>query len=110
METCRYFISCSANICPRDPDVHLRSWLTDEDICRVRKFQHLPVIQSQRKLKKMHSKDLQTKYFKYDGLLKLAPKKRVLSAEHKASLLAAAKKHQFRKKADPSEHDSDSAT
>jgi len=52
---CRFFHTCSASLCPLDPDV-LRIWLPEEDdtyeICRNPEFSGLQFIKTQRKIVK----------------------------------------------------------
>jgi len=52
MLSCKHFEACSSNLCPRDADIHLRTWFLDEDICPLQEYRHLPFIRRQRQLKK----------------------------------------------------------
>jgi hypothetical protein len=98
MESCKHSQSCSSNICPKDKDVNLRTWFVDEDICSLREYRDLPFVRRQRQLKKRRPPSLMDKLLSYDYLMKTAPKKRTLSPEHKAKLLAASKPFHFGEK------------
>ena len=53
---CKFFHTCSASLCPLDPDVSKRIWLPEEDdteeICRNPEFAGLQFIKTQRKIVK----------------------------------------------------------
>ena len=53
---CRFFHTCSASLCPLDPDVSKRIWLLEEndteEICRNPEFAGLQFIKTQRKIVK----------------------------------------------------------
>jgi hypothetical protein len=100
MESCKLSDTCSSNICPRDAEIHLRTWRIDEDICPLHMYRDLPYIRRQRQLNKFRPKALlnRDEPITFDYLVKTAPKKRNLSPEHRAKLLAASKRHQFGKK------------
>ena len=53
---CKYFHTCSASLCPLDPDVSKRIWLPEEDdteeICRNPEFADLQFIKTQKKIVK----------------------------------------------------------
>lgn len=36
MENCKYFNTCGAPLCPKDPTAKNCAWYPDEDICRLR--------------------------------------------------------------------------
>ena len=49
---CKYFDSCSAPICPLDPDSMKHAiWYPDEEICRNEEFKDLLWIENMRKIK-----------------------------------------------------------
>jgi len=51
---CKYFHTCSASLCPLDPDVSTKIWLPEEndteEICRNPEFAGLQFIKTQRKI------------------------------------------------------------
>jgi len=53
---CKFFHTCSASLCPLDPDVSKRIWLPSEndtyEICRKHEFAGLQFIKTQRKIVK----------------------------------------------------------
>jgi len=53
---CKYFHTCSASLCPLDPDVSTKIWLPEEndteEICRSPEFAGLQFIKTQRKIVK----------------------------------------------------------
>jgi len=53
---CKYFHTCSASLCPLDPDISKRIWLPKEsdtaEICRNTEFVGLQFIKTQRKIVK----------------------------------------------------------
>jgi len=53
---CKYFHTCSASMCPLDPDVSTRIWLPEEsdteEICRNTEFSGLQFVKTQRKIVK----------------------------------------------------------
>jgi len=53
---CKYFHTCSASLCPLDPDVSTKIWLPEEndteEICRNPEFAGLQFIKTQRKIVK----------------------------------------------------------
>ena len=52
-EDCRYFRSCSAPLCPLDPEIHKRSWIAGEPICRRRDIEAPPWLEMQRRYQKI---------------------------------------------------------
>ena len=66
-KTCKYFESCSAQLCPMEPEEtnNNYSWFPDEEICRKRK--DLPVwVKQQRKIAKKVSSENLDYYFTLD--------------------------------------------
>jgi hypothetical protein len=108
METCRKFKKCNANLCPRDPDIHLRTWFVGEKVCLFSQYQDLPLVQRQRQLNRRKPASMMEKRLTYDYLVKTAPRKRILSESHKAQLLEAARRHRFGQKATPGNHEIES--
>jgi len=55
-QDCKYFHTCSASLCPLDPDVLTKIWLPEEsdteEICRNTEFVDLQFIKTQRKIAK----------------------------------------------------------
>ena len=55
-QDCRYFHTCSASLCPLDPDVSTKIWLPEEndtyEICRNTEFAGLQFVKTQRKIVK----------------------------------------------------------
>jgi len=53
---CKYFHTCSASMCPLDPDVSARIWLPEEndteEICKNTEFSGLQFVKTQRKIVK----------------------------------------------------------
>ena len=53
-ESCKLFVSCSANLCPLDPKIKEKLWCPEEnelgDICRNREFAGLQFIRTQKKI------------------------------------------------------------
>jgi hypothetical protein len=53
---CKYFHTCSASLCPLDPDVSTKIWLPEEndieEVCRSSEFVGLQFIKTQRKIVK----------------------------------------------------------
>jgi len=51
---CRFFHSCSASLCPLDPEVSKKVWLPEEndtyEICRTPEFAGLQFVKTQRKI------------------------------------------------------------
>lgn len=54
---CKHFISCSANLCPLDPDLALRSWFIGEEICRLKMHADLPMARRQKQLNRRQPKE-----------------------------------------------------
>jgi hypothetical protein len=97
MKTCSLYLTCSANLCPLDPDKHLRNWFPGENICRAKAFQQEPFVRRQKKINKYRPEGLEDKPLKVDYLTETAPVKRTLSPEHQAKLLEHGKRHRFQK-------------
>jgi len=55
-KNCKYFHTCSANLCPLDPEVSKKIWLPEENdteqICRNPEFAGLQFVRTQRKIVK----------------------------------------------------------
>ena len=55
-QNCKYFHTCSANLCPLDPDVSTKIWLPEEndteEICKNPEFTGMQFIKTQKKIKK----------------------------------------------------------
>ena len=71
---CKYFHTCSASMCPLDPDVSARIWLPEEsnteEICKNTEFAGLQFIITQKKIRKALRKRTAERddYFTYDML------------------------------------------
>jgi len=56
-QDCKFFHSCSAGLCPLDPEVSKRIWLPEEsdteEVCRNPEFAGLQFIKTQRKIVKV---------------------------------------------------------
>jgi hypothetical protein len=94
MEECSSFETCNAPLCPRDSDLHLRTWFLDEDVCRSLQYRQTPMVRRQAQLKRRMPKEYLGKELKAAFLIETAPIKRVLSPEH----LEVLKLFHFRKK------------
>ncbi len=92
MKDCNNYSTCAAPLCPLDPDIHKRTWIMGEDICKAHKAE--PWIQRQLKLQRTKPASLLEQPLSLDYLTRTAPKKRTLSPEHKAKLLEASQAHQ----------------
>ena len=92
MEACDHFNGCSANLCPKDEDIALRTWFIGEDICFVRR---------QKKLNKRRPPSMLDRLFTYQELMDSAPVTRVMNPEQKAKAIERLKRHHFGKKASP---------
>lgn len=86
MEDCNLFLTCSANICPLDPDKHLRNWFPGEDVCRARAMKDVPFIRRQRKINRTRPQGLEDQALTVDYLTATAPVKRILTEEQKERL------------------------
>jgi len=55
-QDCKYFHTCSASLCPLDPDVTTKIWLPEEneteEICRNTEFAGLQFVITQKKIRK----------------------------------------------------------
>jgi len=71
---CKYFHTCSACMCPLDPDVSARIWLPEEndteEICRNPEFAGLQFIITQKKIRKAlrNRTEERDDYFTYEML------------------------------------------
>jgi len=71
---CKYWDSCSSNLCPLDPDIQNKVWCPEEqeynEICRNPEFQNLQFIVTQRKIARALRNNLQDRedYFNYEML------------------------------------------
>jgi len=59
-QDCKYFHTCSASMCPLDPEVSTKIWLPEEsdteEICRNTEFAGLQFVKTQRKIAKAFKK------------------------------------------------------
>jgi len=73
-QDCRYFHTCSASLCPLDPEVSTRIWLPEEsdtaEICRNPEFVGMQFIITQKKIRRAlrNRKQERDDYFTY-GML-----------------------------------------
>jgi len=73
-EDCKFFHTCSASLCPLDPDVSKRIWLPEEDdtreICRNPVFAGLQFVITQKKIRRAlrNRKQERDDYFTYEML------------------------------------------
>jgi len=71
---CKYFHTCSASLCPLDPDVSKRIWLPEEsdteEICRNTDFAGLQFVITQKKIRRAlrNRKQERDDYFTYEML------------------------------------------
>ena len=98
MEQCPGFETCSAPLCPRDPQLELKTWFLDEDICRSLQYRQSPLVRRQRQLKRRMSKEFSGKQLTAEFLIETAPVKRTLSPERKAELVERLEPFRFAKK------------
>ncbi len=70
-ESCKYFQTCSANLCPLDPMLKQKVWYADEnlydEICRNRDYMDRQFIITQKKISRVRSK-LEKQGKSVDGL------------------------------------------
>jgi len=73
-QDCKYFHTCSASLCPLDPDVSLKIWLPEEsdteEICRNTEFAGLQFVITQKKIRRAlrNRKQERNDYFTYEML------------------------------------------
>lgn len=83
---CKHFLFCSANLCPLDPDLDERSWFIGEAICRRKDLAGLSMVKRQKQLNRKRPGEYSGKPLQATWLRRSAPRKRVLSEEHRAQL------------------------
>ncbi|HOV88378.1 MAG TPA: hypothetical protein PLM79_18635 [Syntrophobacteraceae bacterium] len=83
---CRHFISCSANLCPLDSCLSLRSWFIGEDICKLKPHSDHPLVKRQKQLNRRRPKEHLEKPLFADWLTISTPKKRNLTRERREAL------------------------
>jgi len=83
MKTCSLFLTCSANICPLDPDRHLRNWFPGEDVCRHRDQKDVPFVRRQKKINRYRPEGIEDKPLDVQYLTDTAPVKRILTDEQR---------------------------
>jgi hypothetical protein len=81
MERCGLFLKCSANLCPLDPDLKIRVWYADEDICRSHIYGKHRWIKKQRSIQRRKTKSWFGHPVTQDDLF-AASRKKVLSEKH----------------------------
>lgn len=86
--SCKYFISCNANLCPLDQEIGLRSWFIGEDVCKSKDHAKDPMIRRQKQLNRLRPQKYIDKPLLADWLKATAPQKRILSPEEKAERIA----------------------
>jgi hypothetical protein len=79
MNNCPNFHTCSANLCPLDPDLNSRAWLIGEDVCSNRSLRTEPMVKRQKKLNKRQPQSLMEQGLTAEYLIETAPKKRLLT-------------------------------
>jgi len=73
-QDCKYFHTCSASLCPLDPDVSMKIWLPEEndtyEICRNPEFTGLQFVITQKKIRRAlrNRKQERDDYFTYEML------------------------------------------
>lgn len=97
MNNCSKFITCSCNLCPLDPDVSRRGWIVGEEFCKNKDFKSEPWVLRQRKLNRIAPASLLGTLLSLEYLTSTAPKKRILSPEHKAKLIEAGRLYRLAK-------------
>lgn len=86
MINCLNFDSCSAPLCPLDPDLKERCWYIDEDICNSRKHgSGVRWIKKQRSVQRKQTKSYQDKPVTYDQLF-AASRPKQLTDKQRAEL------------------------
>ena len=85
-DDCKHFLSCSANLCPLDPDLDERTWFIGEAVCKRKDLAALPMIRRQRQLNRKRPGEYMGKPLRAAWLRSSAPRKRVLSEERRAQL------------------------
>ena len=83
---CKHFNACNANLCPLDPELTHRTWFIGEAVCKRKDHASLPMIKRQKQLNKKRPKEYAGKPLRSPWLEDTAPRERVLSDEHRASL------------------------
>ncbi len=73
-EDCKFFSNCSASLCPLDPEIKNKIWLSEEteteEICRNPDFSNMQFIITQKKIKKVRKRSNKERddYFTYEML------------------------------------------
>ncbi|MCK8604412.1 hypothetical protein [Desulfoferrobacter suflitae] len=98
---CKHFRSCSANLCPLDPELARRSWTIGEEICRCKAHRDLPMIRRQKQLKRLKPQKYLDKLLTAQWLMKTAPRKRSVSAQQRQKLVDRLKSSHPAKKKSP---------
>jgi hypothetical protein len=95
MENCTHHETCDSNICPRDPEKHLRTWLPGESVCHQREFKEDGYLRRQWKINRERPLSLEGKALSFQYLVDTAPPKRVMTQEQKDQAVARLKQHRF---------------
>jgi hypothetical protein len=104
MKNCQNSPTCNANICPLDPDIEKRSWFIGEDVCIRKDFAAIPMIRRQKQLNRKKPREYLDKPLYAEWLTCTAPKKRVLSQEHRSALAENMRRINRAKLPDPESH------
>ena len=82
---CPKFDTCSAPLCPLDPELKKRIWYWDEPICKNKKFQKLRWIKKQKSIQKRKFKSWLKKPITIIDLIR-ASRPRKLTPEERAKI------------------------
>jgi hypothetical protein len=88
IKECRLFKTCSANLCPLDQDLSVRSWSIGESVCKSKFHQDLPMIRRQKQLNRRKPEKHMELSLSPDWLVRTAGKLRHLTSEQKARTLS----------------------
>jgi len=88
-------LTCSAPLCPLDPELAKRSWTIGEEVCTRSEHKEEPWIRRQKKLNRVRPASLMGQTFTTEYLTSTAPQKRTLSPEHRARLREFGRRYQF---------------
>lgn len=83
-EKCPSFETCSAMLCPLDPDLKGRTWFADEDICRSRTYGQRRWVRKQRSIQKRQTKSWLERPVTYDELFNASRPKQLTDEQRQA--------------------------
>jgi len=97
VERCPKFEACDAPLCPLDPDVALRIWYADEDICSSRHSTGVRWIRKQRSIVRHQTRTWLGRIVRHQELVE-ASRPRALSEAQRAQLAERLKRARQQKK------------